>query len=148
MDRMKELVKKSVDDNEPTWFGCDVGQFFSRKSSILDSRRFAYMDYLGIEDIHTKKDRIDTCQSQMTHAMVFSGYHEDRYGKIDWYEIENSWGADGDYKGSLVCTDDWFGEFVYQLIVKRKYVTKDEMGVWNGSTEKDHPLWDPMGALA
>jgi len=148
MERIKELVQKSVDVNEPVWFGSDVGQYFHRKTSVLDKNRFAYMDYLDIPNTHTKKDRIDTGQSLMTHAMVFSGYHVDRYGKVDWYEIENSWGTDGPYKGFLACTDEWFGEYVYQLVTKRKLATEAEMETWNGKVAKNHPLWDPMGALA
>ena len=44
-------------------------------------------------------------------------------------------------------TDDWFTEFVYEVVVDKKYVPADVMAV----QEKEPlvlPAWDPMGSLA
>jgi len=49
--------------------------------------------------------------------------------------------------GYLIMTDDWFSEYVYEVVVDKKYLTEDVLAVM-----KEEPVvlpaWDPMGALA
>ncbi len=146
--RLNEITKRVIDDNTPVWFGSDVGQFFNSKRGQLDSKSFDYVGFLDLEDTMNKKERIEYCESLMTHAMCYVGYNTDKYGSINYWKIENSWGTNGPYKGNLVCSDDWFNEYTYQLIVPRKYLTQNEMAVWTGEISKSFPLWDPMGSLA
>jgi bleomycin hydrolase len=96
-----------------------------------------------------KKDRIEMCESLMTHAMVFDGYHSNASGDVDYWLIENSWGTDTPYKGHLVCSDSWFREYTYQLVVPKSYLNENETLVWDSNEfSKRFPLWDPMGSLA
>ena len=148
INRLKELTKKSIDKNIPIWFGSDVGQFFNSSLGVLDEASFDYINFLKINDTLNKRERIDYCESLMTHAMVYVGYHEDQYGSIDYWKIENSWGPEGPYKGSLVCSDKWFKDYTYQLIVPKKFLTKKELALWNSENITNLPLWDPMGSLA
>ena len=49
--------------------------------------------------------------------------------------------------GYLIMTDDWFSEYVYEVVVDKKYVPEDVLAVM----EQEPivlPAWDPMGALA
>ena len=57
----------------------------------------------------------------MTHTNGYVGYNLDQYGKINYWKIENSWGTTGPYKGNLICSDNWFKEYTYQLIVPKKF---------------------------
>jgi bleomycin hydrolase len=148
INRMVELTKRAIDDNIPVWFGSDVGQFFNSKLAILDENSFDYNGYLGLNDTMNKKERILFGESLMTHAMVYSGYNIDPYGSINYWKIENSWGTEGPYGGSLICSDRWFREYTYQLIVPKKYITESECNVWNGDISHSFPIWDPMGSLA
>ncbi|TNN60205.1 Bleomycin hydrolase [Liparis tanakae] len=49
--------------------------------------------------------------------------------------------------GYLIMTDDWFSEYVYEVVVDKKYLSDDVLAVM-----KEEPVvlpaWDPMGALA
>ena len=67
---MVQLTKTAIDDNTPVWFGSDVGQFLHSKTAILDQTTFDYVNYLGLNDTMNKKERIEFCESLMTHAMV------------------------------------------------------------------------------
>jgi len=59
----------------------------------------------------TKAERLQTGESQMTHAMVISGVHLDpRTGNPVRYKVENSWGPDAGEKGYYVMTDAWFDQ--------------------------------------
>lgn len=67
--------------------------------------------------------------------------------KTTKWRVENSWGEEKDKPGYLMMTDGWFTEFVYEVVVDKKYVPADVMAV----LEQDPmvlPAWDPMGSLA
>ena len=91
-----------------------------------------------------KAARLDFGESLMTHAMVFQGVNFDGEGKPTLWRVENSWGKD---HGHDLMTDDWFSEYVYQVVVDRKYLTEDELAAYDSAPIPLAP-WDPMGALA
>jgi bleomycin hydrolase len=148
IDRMCNLSKMCIDDNIPVWFGSDVGQFLHSKKAVLDQNVFDYVNYLDLDDSMNKKERIEFCESLMTHAMVYVGYNTDQYGSINYWKIENSWGTTGPYSGNLICSNNWFKQYTYQLIIPKKYISADELNVWSGDVIKSFPIWDPMGSLA
>ena len=86
-------------------------------------------------------------ESAMTHAMVLEGVDFDDDGKPAFWKIENSWGKEHGRKGFDVCTDEWFDQYVYQVVVDKKYLTKEELAAYEGELTKLAP-WDPMGSLA
>lgn len=61
--------------------------------------------------------------------------------------MENSWGDDRGEKGYLVMTNDWFKEFVFEVVVDRQYVPENVLKVYD-DTPIVLPAWDPMGSLA
>ncbi|KAJ8343064.1 hypothetical protein SKAU_G00329920 [Synaphobranchus kaupii] len=85
----------------------------------------------------------------MTHAMILTAV-TDKDGKEGEYEkwrVENSWGDDRGNKGYLIMTDDWFSEYVYEVVVDKKFVTDEVLEVMKQEPVV-LPAWDPMGALA
>lgn len=67
--------------------------------------------------------------------------------KTKKWRVENSWGDDKGDKGYLMMTDEWFSEFVYEVVVDKKFVPEEILKV----LEQEPvilPPWDPMGALA
>lgn len=67
-------------------------------------------------------------------------------GSIRW-RVENSWGTDSGHSGYIMATDDWFSEFVYEVVVDKKFVSQEIQDI----LKQDPvvlPPWDPMGALA
>ena len=44
-------------------------------------------------------------------------------------------------------TDDWFTEFVFEVVVDKKYVPQEVQDVMKQDPVV-LPAWDPMGALA
>ena len=99
---------------------------------MLDEKSFDYVGFLGLDDTMNKKERINFCESLMTHAMVYVGYNTDVYGAVNYWKIENSWGTEGPYAGNLICSDKWFREYTYQLIIPKKYISEEEKEIWHG----------------
>lgn len=49
--------------------------------------------------------------------------------------------------GYLIMTDDWFSEYVYEVVVDKKFLPPDVLEVMQQEPIV-LPAWDPMGALA
>ena len=70
---MKQATISSLKANEPVWFGCDVGKFFHRDLGVMDTNLFEFDSFYGINFGMDKGSRLEYGDSQMTHAMLFTG---------------------------------------------------------------------------
>ncbi|KAI8379400.1 peptidase C1B, bleomycin hydrolase [Radiomyces spectabilis] len=145
--KMKQLAIKVLKSGAPVWFGCDVGQFSSNAYGVMDTDIFDYSLAFNVDFGLTKEQRLLYGESLMTHAMVFTGVHLDKNGQPVRWRVENSWGATSGDKGYWVMSDDWFTEFVYQVVLEKKAVPKDLVALLD-TTPTVLPAYDPMGALA
>ena len=59
--------------------------------------------------------------------------------------VENSWGASSGYKGHLIMTDEWFDEYMFRLVVDKKYVPAATLKLMQQTPVK-LPAWDPLFA--
>ena len=145
---MKEAVVDQIRSNEPVWFGCDVGQFFSRKSGKLDLTTVNVFDMLDVDYDFSKEERLDYHESLMTHAMVFTGLDYDMENEKPLrYKVENSWGSKSGIDGYLVMSDEWFEEYMYQVLVNKAYLPEEVLVAYEEEPIRLRP-WDPMGSLA
>ena len=147
VEELKKAAIAQLKDGEPVWFGCDVGKRSERESGIMDLSIYNLEQLLGTRFGMTKAERLDYGQSQMTHAMVFQGVNLDENGKPNRWRVENSWGEDPGKKGYYLMTDEWFDEYLYQIVVNRKYLTKEQLEAYEAEPKMLAP-WDPMGSLA
>lgn len=85
----------------------------------------------------------------MTHAMVICGVHVDpETGKPVRYKVENSWGEGSGEKGWFMMTDEWFSEYVFQIVVPKALAPKELAKIYEDGNPYVLPAWDPMGSLA
>ena len=146
MERLKEAIIAQLKDGLPVWFGSDVGFYRDRSSFAWDSKAFDYVSTVGFPLEFEKGDMLDYRHSAMNHAMVITGVDIVDGEPIKW-KIENSWGEDNGVKGYYVMSKEFFDTFVYQAVVLKKYLTKEEVAATK--EEATHlPPWDPMGTLA
>ena len=72
-----------------------------------------------------KAERISTFDSGSTHAMTLTAVDLDEDGKATRGEVESSWGASWGQKGCMIMSDRWFREYMFRLVVDKKYVPED-----------------------
>ena len=72
-----------------------------------------------------KAQRIATFDSGSTHAMTLAAVDLDADGKPVKWKVENSWGPDYGQRGCLIMTDSWFNEYMFRLVVDKKYVPEN-----------------------
>lgn len=145
-DEMRQAAINQLSDGEPVWFGCDVGQMLMRESGIMGMNTYKYEELLGVKFGMDKAARLDYSESVMTHAMVFLGVNLVD-GKPNRWKVENSWGDKSGQDGYYIMTDEWFGEYNYQVVVNRKYLTAEQNRLFEQEPIVLKP-WDPMGSLA
>lgn len=143
----KQAAIAMLQDGQPVWFGCDVGKQSHPELGILDTQLYDYASVYGARFAADKAERVEYGHSMMTHAMVFTGVDLDNDGKPRKWRVENSWGEKIGDKGFLVMSDAWFDEYMYEVIVDKRFVSAEVLAL----LETDPvvlPPWDPMGALA
>ena len=150
VDRLKQVAVAQLKDGRPVWFGCDVAQSYLRKEGIMDTAAVDVDGLFGmpVEGCLDRAERLEYGESLMTHAMVLEGVNLGADGKPTLWKVENSWGDDRGKDGFDSIADPWFDEYVYQVVVDRKYLTDDERVAYDTEEARVLAPWDPMGSLA
>ncbi|MCR5148233.1 MAG: C1 family peptidase [Eubacterium sp.] len=147
IEKLKEAVIAQLKDGHPVWFGSDCLKFSARKDGVFDRDSLRIEDLFNVKYKFTKGDRLMYGDSAMNHAMVLLGVNINNEGKADRWRIENSWGKDAGLDGYYVASDSWFDEFVYQVVVDRKYLDEETLKLLDQPLIELEP-WDPLGSLA
>ncbi len=142
VDRIKEMAVASIKDNTAMYFSCDVGKFSDREKGTLDLNNFDYGSLFGTTFGMDKRQRVMTHASGSSHAMTLIAV-DIKDGCPQKWMVENSWGASSGYKGNLIMTDEWFNEYMFRLVVEKKYVPSDILAMLK-QTPTLLPAWDPM----
>ena len=145
IEKVKELAIASIKDNTAMYFSCDVGKFIDRKKGTLDINNMDYASLFRTEFPMDKKQRIQTFSSGSSHAMTLIAVDLDEAGKPKKWMVENSWGASSGYQGNLIMTDEWFDNYMFRVVVEKKYVPADIMKLMEQKPIM-LPSWDPMFA--
>ena len=142
IERIKEMAVASIKDNKAMYFSCDVSKYLNRTKGVCDLNNFDYSSILGVDFTMDKKERIQTHASGSSHAMTLIAV-DLKDGVPQKWMVENSWGAASGYKGNIIMTDEWFNEYMFRLVVERKFVPEDVMRMLDQKPVM-LPAWDPM----
>ena len=122
---LKKAVVASLKANEPVWFAGDVRRQSIRSEGLLGGNLLQTKEMLGVKSSLNKYERLSYRCSLNSHAMVFTGVTLDENNLPIRYKVENSWGKDSGKDGFFIMDDAWFNEYVYQIIINKKYVSQD-----------------------
>ena len=111
----------------------------------MDINNYDYESLMGTAFGMNKEQRIISFASGSSHAMTLMAVDLDNNNKPVKWMVENSWGASSGYKGHLIMTDKWFDEYMFRLVVEKRFVPEKILKIL-----KDDPVllpaWDPMFA--
>ena len=142
----KDLILKQLKDKEPVWFGCDCGKEVDREAGLWNDQSFDYENTFKMDLDMSKAEMLDTLESAMNHAMVFTGVNLVKNKPTRW-KIENSWGEKAGLKGYFIASDTWFDRYVFEAVVHKKYLNKKQLASLKKKPVVLEP-WDPFGSLA
>ena len=145
VEDIKAMAIESIKDSKMMYFSCDVAKFLDSKRRTLDLKNFDYESLMGTTFGMNKKQRVQTFASGSSHAMTLMAVDLDKDGKPKKWMVENSWGAEAGYKGHLIMTDEWFDEYMFRLVVEKKYVPEKVLNILKQKPIR-LPAWDPMFA--
>ena len=142
MADLKQAAIESIKDSTAMYFSCDVAKFLDRERGTLDLENFDYESLFDTKFGMDKAERISSWGSASSHAMTLSGIDLDEKGQPVKWLIENSWGKSG-HDGYLIATDPWMDEYLFRLVVDKKYVTPKILKAMN-QTPVTLPSWDHL----
>ncbi len=142
MDEVEALVLRQLRDGEPVWFGCDCSSYGDRKMGIWDPDSLDYAGLLGGVDLSMSKgDRLMYHESYADHAMIFVGVNFDENGQPDRWKIENSWGEEAGREGYFVCSEKYFREYVFEVIIHKKHLSEAQLALLEQTPVRIQP-WE------
>ena len=145
IEEVKAMAIASIKDNTAMYFSCDVGKFLLSKKGTLDINNFDYESLMGVEFPMNKEQRVRTFASGSSHAMTLIAVDLDEQGNPKKWMVENSWGPTSGWKGNLIMTDEWFEEYMFRVVVDKKYIPTETLKLLE-QKPIELPSWDPMFA--
>lgn len=124
MDEIANLAIASLKDGHKMYSSYDVGKQLDRKRGYLALDNFDYGSLFATSFPMNKAERISTFDSGSTHAMTLTAVDLDANGKPMKWKVENSWGPDNGFSGCFIMTNDWFNEYMFRLVVNKKYASE------------------------
>jgi bleomycin hydrolase len=146
IDVIRDIASRTLQDGEPVWFGCDVGKMMSNDVAVWDAHLFDYPSVYDTAFSLDKADRLTFHESQMTHAMLFTGV-DIVDGRPRRWRVENSWGKEKGREGFYTMNDSWFDEYLFEIAARADQLP-EELRTALDREPIVLPAWDPMGALA
>jgi bleomycin hydrolase len=146
MSLMKDVARRTLEAGEPVWFGCDVGKQMRRDLGLMDGNLYDLASVYDTTFALDKASRLEYGETQMTHAMLFTGVDVVDGAARRW-RVENSWGSEPGQKGFFTMNDSWFDEYMFEIAARREYLPEPLQAALDLEPIV-LPPWDPMGALA
>jgi len=142
-DDFKEWAKNALLDSLPVWFAATAGPGMHSENGIMDPDLYDYETLFDIEMSFDKKDAMKYGWGMPNHAMVFVGMDIAESGEVNKWLVENSWGKDRGDSGYYTMSSDWFDQFVYNVILPKKYLPENVQKLLDKKAKKI-PSWDPL----
>lgn len=121
IEDIKMIAKEAILADYPLAFAADILSQADRVTGIMDSKLFEFGNLYQIDFSMSKASRLAYRLSMPNHLMAFTGVHIEDDFPTRW-KVENSWGTEVGKQGFFAMSDNWFNEYVYDVIVPKKFL--------------------------
>ncbi|BBA81985.1 C1 family peptidase [Lactiplantibacillus plantarum] len=142
MGVLTDVAVQQLQAGETVWFGNDVLRQMDRKTGYLDAHLFETGKLFGTNGHLTKAQRLLTGEGEVSHAMTLTGVDLVADTPTKW-KVENSWGEQVGDQGYFVMSQDWFNEYVYEVVVHKHFLAPEFQALLNERAQR-LPAWDPL----
>lgn len=120
--RLENAAMKTLQAGFPVYFCSDV-QSMSLTKSTMATNLFNYNNLFNTDTLFTmnKEDGLQYRMIGPKHAMLFIGVNVQNDIPTGWL-VQNSWGKDQEYDGTMHMTPDWFRKYVIEVSVLKNTV--------------------------
>lgn len=125
INELKTLVINQLKDDMPVYMLVNVRKYRDKKSGVLDNELYDYENMLGLKRL-TKKEAINFNNITPHHAMAFVGVNVIDEKPERW-KIEDSYGTKEKVDGYYIMNDNYFGEFVFNVIIDKRFLTEEQL---------------------
>jgi len=143
---MKKATIDMIKGHHAVWFGCDVAKMLQTRMGAMDLSIYDYESVYGAEFQLDKAARLDYGDSEMTHAMVITGVDLDEKGNPRKWRVENSWGAAIGDQGYMSMMDEWFDQYLFEVVVRKEYLSPELLKILD-TEPVVLSLWDALCSL-
>ena len=145
--QIRAITTSVLTSGRAVWFGADCHPNSDRASGLFVDGLYDFDNLFGVDFSTSKEQRVDTGESAMNHAMLFTGVDVNEAEEGRRFRVENSWSEEPGDKGFFTMDAPWFDANVFEVAVHVDDLPAELRAVI--SEEPTHlPAWDPMGALA
>lgn len=130
----KAAVLASIKDGRPVSTTCDWRKDMLLPDGVMAPGNFDYNSLFGMDFDMTKEARIKTRFSSPAHLMLIDAVDTDADGKTTKWRLFNSSHSCG-AGVALTFTDKWFDEYIFRIVVDRKYLSGKAVEVLNQEPE-------------
>ena len=124
IEDIESIAIASLKDGRKMYSSYDLPQM-DRNRGYMDLNLWDYSTLFNTQFPMNKAERISTFESMSAHAMTLTAVDLDKNGKPKKWKVENSWGAGNGQQGYAIMTEDWFREYMFRLVVDKKYVPEN-----------------------
>jgi bleomycin hydrolase len=125
MEEISNMCIKSILDNTPVEFDCDVIKYLNSHEELMDTKCYDFGLVFNTSFTNmNKKQQMECLESYPNHAMVLVGVDLDSNDRPIKWKVENSWGRDDDKTGYYTMSHEWFEKFVYTVAIQKKYIPR------------------------
>ena len=128
-NELKELAVKQLKENIPVMVGIYIRKFADKETGVLDTRLYNYEKLVNYKKLD-KANRILLGDIELHHWMTITGVQiEDEIPKR--WKVEDSYGNKEKVNGYYIMNDNYFDEYVFTIIVHKKYLTEKQLKLYN-----------------
>ena len=144
---MKKATIDMITGNHAVWFGCDVAKMLETEMGAMDLSIYDYESVYSTKFKLDKAARLEYGDSEMTHAMVITGVDLDTKSAPKKWRVENSWGSRVGHQGYMYMMDEWFDQYVYEVVVRKELLSSELVKILD-SEPVVLAFWDAMCSIA